>query len=197
MKRRDALKNTALVGGAAAISTSLLTLLQSCQRQSRLDWQPKFLSTDHAHLVSSLVDAILPATETPGGLDVKVDMFIDLVLEKMYDAAQQQEIVTEMNQFNEKCAAQFGKAFHQLDSDQKKTILQEEEANAPKFNGSVWGFHVGDQKPVGFVRSLKSLAILGYCTSKEIGKDVLNYDPVPGEYQGCIPFSDVGNVWSL
>ncbi len=30
-----------------------------------------------------------------------------------------------------------------------------------------------------------------------IGKNVLNYDPVPGPYQGCIPFTDVGKVWSL
>ena len=197
MKRREALKSTVLLGGSAVFSTSLLTLLQSCQQQSRLDWQPRFLSMDHAQLISSLVDTLLPATETPGALDVKVDLFIDLVFDKMYNEAEQQKTVEEMDQFNETCVSRFGKVFHQLDAGQKKAIVQEEEAKAPTINGSVWGTAVGEQKSVGFYRSLKSLAIWGYCTSEEIGKNVLNYDPVPGEYKGCIPFSDVGKVWSF
>lgn len=197
MKRRDALKRTALLGGTAAFSTSLLTLLQACQSQSRLEWQPQFLSVDHAQLVSGLVDTLLPATDTPGGLDVKVDMFIDLVFGKMYDETTRQEQVAEMDRFNETCITKFGKAFHQLDAGQRRAVLLEEEAQSPKYNGSVWGTAVGEQAPVGFYRSFKSLAIWGYCTSEEIGKNVLNYDPVPGPFQGCIPFSDVGKVWSL
>lgn len=50
---------------------------------------------------------------------------------------------------------------------------------------------------LGFYRSFKSLAIRGYCTSKEIGSEVLKYEPIPGPYQGCIPFEDVGKVYSL
>ena len=197
MKRREALKKTALLGGSAAVSTSLITLLQSCQQQPRLSWQPAFLSLDHARLVSSLVDSILPATDTPGGLDVKVDMFIDLVYNNMFDQAGQQQIVAQLDQFNSKCAARFGKAYHELDNEQKQAILQAEESESPKFNGSVWGTAVGEQDPVGFYRAFKSLAVWAYCTSEEIGKEVLNYDPIPGEYQGCIPFSEAGRVWSL
>ena len=197
MNRREALKNTAFLGGSAVFSTSLLTLLQSCQQQSRLDWQPGFLSVDHAQLISALVDTILPTTETPGALDVKLDMFIDLVFDKTYTEEEQKKKVEEMEQFNATCTARFGKVFHELNADQRRAILQDEEAGSPKFNGGVWGTAVGEQKPVGFYRSLKSLAIWGYCTSEEIGKNVLKYDPVPGEYKGCIPFSEVGKVWSL
>lgn len=196
MKRRDALKNTALLGGATAFSASFLSLFQACMEQPRLDWQPRFLSVDHAQLVSALVDTILPKTDTPGGLDVKVDMLIDLIYDQTYDEAGQKKIVEEMDRFNEKCVAKFGEVFHELDGSQRKTILEEEEANSPKFGGSVWGYPVGEQKPVGFYRSFKALAIRGYCTSEEIGKNVLSYDPIPGEYKGCIPRDDVGNVWS-
>jgi len=197
MNRRDALKNTALLGGTAALSTSLLGLLQSCQTQARLDWEPQFLATDQAQLVSALVDTILPTTDTPGGLDVKVDVFIDLVFQKMYDEAGQQQVVTEMEAFDEGCKTKFGKAFSDLDAEQKKTILQEAEANSPKSGRGVWGMTVEQTEPVGFYRSLKSLAVWGYCSSEEIGKNVLNYDPIPGPYQGCVPLSDVGKVYSL
>lgn len=197
MNRREALKNTALLGGTAVVSTSLLTLLQSCQQQPRLGWQPQFLNVNHAQLISSLVDTMLPATDTPGGLDVKVDLFIDLVFAKTMEEEAKKQKVAEMDEFNEMCAARFGKVFHQLDADQKKTILQDEESNSPTFNGGVWGTAVGEQEPVGFYRSLKSMAIWAYCSSEEIGKNVLNYDPIPGPFKGCIPFSDVGKVWSL
>lgn len=196
MNRRDALKHTALLGSATALSGSLLALLQACQSQSRTAWQPRFLSQPHARLVSALVDTLLPATDTPGGLDVQVDMFIDLVFDKMYDEAGKKTIVAELDGFDEKCVATFGKVFHELDPDQKHSLLEEEEARSPKFSPSVWGYPVGEQQPVGFYRSFKSLAIMAYFTSEEIGKNVLSYDPIPGTYKGCIPRRDVGNVWS-
>lgn len=197
MKRRDALKNTALLGGASLLTTSLFSLLQSCKSEPRLGWQPKFLSTEHAQLISSLVDTILPKTDTPGGLDVKVDMFMDLVFDRLYDEAGKQSVAAEMDQFNENCKAKFGKTFYELDAAQKTELLKAVDANSPKYNGQVWGTAVGEQKPVGFYRSMKSLAVWGYCTSEEVGRNVLNYDPLPGEYLGCIPLSDVGTVWSL
>ncbi len=197
MNRRDAIKNTALLGGTAALSTSLLGLLQSCQAQPRIDWEPKFLSVDQAQLVSALVDTILPTTDTPGGLDVNVDVFIDLVFHKMYDEAGQKQVVTDMEAFDENCKNTFGKSFAQLDVEQKKTVLQEAEANSPKSGRGVWGMTVEKTEPTGFYRSLKSMAVWGYCSSEEIGKNVLNYDPIPGPYQGCIPLSDVGKVYSL
>ncbi|MBX2873664.1 MAG: gluconate 2-dehydrogenase subunit 3 family protein [Saprospiraceae bacterium] len=197
MNRRDALKNTALLGGTAALSTSLLGLLQSCQTQARLDWEPQFLSTEQAQLVSSLVDTILPTTDTPGGLDVNVDVFIDLVFHKMYDETGQKQVVAEMEAFDERCKTKFDKVFADLDAEQKKSILQEAEANSPKGGRGVWGMTVEQTEAVGFYRSLKSMAVWGYCSSEEIGKNVLNYDPIPGPYQGCVPLSDVGKVYSL
>lgn len=197
MKRREALKKTALLGGAALLSTSLITLLDSCKAQNRLNWEPQFLDTEQAQLISSLVDTILPATDTPGALDVKVDIFLDLVFAKMYDAEAQQNLVKEMDQFNQTCQSKFGKIFYELDAEEKATILREAEAKAPKFARGVWGGAVEKQEPVGFYRSMKSMAIWAYCTSEKIGKEVLNYDPIPGDYQGCIPLSDVGKVWSL
>jgi len=197
MKRREALKNTALLGGTAVFSTALVTLWQACKEQPRLSWEPRFLSTEHAHLVTSLVDTILPTTDTPGGLDVKVDIMIDLMIDQVYDEATQEKLVAAMDQFNDQCVSKFGKVYYQLDGDQQKAMLQEAEDTDPKFGYSIWGYGVGEQKPIGFYRSFKSMAVMAYCTSEEIGKNVLNYDPVPGKYIGCLPFSEVGSVWSL
>ena len=154
------------------------------------------MSTQQAELITTLVDTILPKTATPGGLDVKVDVFVDLVFSQLYDEEGQKKIVAEMTAFDEKCQAKFGSRFSELTPPQRQELLQAEEATNAKYNGGVWGTAVGKQAPVGFYRSMKSLALWGYFSSEAISRDVLNYDPVPGDYQGCVPLSDIGNQWS-
>ncbi len=197
MERREALKKSFLVAGSAALAPSLLSILQSCKEQSRLNWKPEFLSIKQAELVSSLVDTILPKTTTPGALDMKVDMFIDQVFGKVYSEEGQKAMVIEMEAFDARSKEKFGDRFAELSSENKVAFLKEEEANCGKFNGKIWGTAAGEQEPVGFYRTLKSMALWGYFSSEEIGLNVLNYDPVPGPYQGCIPLADVGNTWSL
>lgn len=197
MNRRDALKKSALALGAAAGAPTLLSLLQACAKQDRLTWTPVFLKEDQAVFISSFVDFLLPKTETPGGLDVKADIFLDLMYAKTYDEAGQQNVVSEIEKFNSDCKAKYGNVFAELSSEDKAVCFQEHEANSPKFPKNVWGTAVGPREPVGFYRGLKSSVLWAYFSSEEIGKNVLNYDPIPGEYLGCIPLAEVGNTWSL
>lgn len=197
MDRRTALRKTAIIAGSTAMVPSLFSLLQSCKEQTRLDWQPTILSMEQAGMISALVDTILPKTTTPGGLDMKVDIFIDLVINKMFDEAGQQAIIGGITSFDADCTAKYGDPFRKLNPEERAAFLTEKEKDSGKFNGKVWGTAVGVQKPVGFYRTIKSLALWGYFTSEEIGKNVLSYDPIPGVYLGCIPRSDVGNSWSL
>lgn len=197
MNRRDALRKTALLASTAAAVPTLLSLLQSCAKQDRLTWTPQFLNEDQARFISAFVDTILPKTETPGALDVKTDIFIDLVYAKVYDKNAQENVVAEIEKFNATCKERFGDVFADLSTEDKAAMLKAADAESGKFNGNVWGTAVGKQEPVGFYRSLKSMTLSGYFSSEEIGKNYLSYDPIPGEYLGCIPLSDVGNTWSL
>jgi hypothetical protein len=197
MNRRNALRKTALLAGSAVAAPSLFSLLQSCKQQSRMEWTPQFLNEDQARFITSFVDTILPRTDTPGALDVKTDIFLDLVFAKTYDAKAQENVASEINKFNADCKASFGKVFADLNEEDKKAVLKKAESESGKFNPSVWGTAVGKQEPVGFYRSLKSMAIWGYFSSEQIGLNHLSYDPVPGEFKGCIPLTDVGNTWSL
>lgn len=197
MDRRKALQNTGLLAGATLVMPSLLSLLHSCKSETRPDWRPLFFTKAEALLVASLADTILPRTETPGALDVKVDIFLDKVFAKTYDTEAQEKMRSEMAAFNANCIRQFGDTFADLGETDRVAMLKSAEAGSGKFNSSVWGTAAGTQEPVGFYRSLKSMAIWAYFTSEEIGEKVLSYDPVPQEYDGCKPVSEVGNRWSL
>ena len=197
MDRRKAIQKSGLLAGAALTMPTLLSLMQSCKTEPRLNWQPLILTEEEAKTISAIVDMILPRTDTPGALDVKVDMFIDKVWAKTINEEAQHKIKAEIAAFNEKCKVDYGNVFINLNETGRIAVLNAAESSSGKFNPGVWGTTIGDQEHIGFYRSLKSMAVWAYFTSEEIGEKVLNYDPIPGEYLGCIPLSDVGNRWSL
>lgn len=190
-------RNAIIIGGSAIMGTALMSLLESCKQQPRVTWKPAFLSNDHAALVSAIVDTLLPRTSTPGGIDTKADIFIDKVYAETLSEDGKKSVLADITAFDDKCKKTYGSSFALLSTVDKQKCLEAEETSSPRLNGKVWGTTVGDQKSVGFYRGLKSMAVWAYCTSMEIGKNVLNYDPVPGEYIGCVELKEIGRVWSL
>ena len=162
-----------------------------------MDWKKQFFTNAEAECISALVDTILPRTETPGALDVNVDVFLDRIFAQTYDEAGQAKVRADIFAFNSKCKKIHGAIYSKLSDNDQVNVLQKEELDSGKYSQGVWGKAVGEQQPIGFYRSIKSMAIWAYCTSEKIGKEVLSYDPIPGEYLGCIPLSDIGNKWSL
>ncbi len=196
MDRRSAIKRAGLLGAAVAMPT-MLTILQSCKDEARLTWKPEFFSDTEAKTIATLLDMILPRTETPGALDVKADVFIDKVIAQTYDAEGQQHMRDEILGFNAKCMENHQANFIDLDEPKRIVVLKAEEKSSGKFSRGVWGKAIGPQEAIGFYRSMKSMAIWAYFTSEEIGEKVLSYDPIPGVYEGCKPLADIGNRWSL
>ena len=197
MDRRKVLQQTGLLAGASILMPSVVSLFQSCETVSRSDWKPLFFNVEESQTISALLDMILPRTETLGALDVKADVFIDKVIAATYNEADQKHIRSEIASFNLVCKEKYNGTFIELSKADRIKVLQQVEATSGKFNSGVWGTGVGDQEPIGFYRSMKSMAIWAYFTSEEIGENVLNYDPIPGKYEPCKPLSEIGNRWSL
>lgn len=176
--------------GATIAVPSIVSLLQSCKDEDRRVWEPELFTEKEAKTVSALVDTILPRTETPGALDVNADIFIDRIVARTYDTEAQKYLQDEIAQFNAGAETIYGEPFFDLDETRRAEILKVAEKKSGKFSPGIWGTSVGEQEPIGFYRSFKSMAIWAYLTSEEIGKNVLAYDPIPGNYDGCVPVSE-------
>ena len=197
MNRRNALKNTALLAGVSISGTAVSALFQSCQKENPLEWTPQFFTPEQARTVSALVDVILPRTSTPGALDLKVDIFVDAMIQKALSPADQQHIMKGYREFVTVAQDLYHRSFPELKPTEKQAVVNKAAAASNRFNPSIWGSPIGEQSPVDFFRRIKQFTLLGYFTSEEIGKNVLVYDPVPGEFNGCIPVDQVGNAWTL
>ncbi len=182
------------------VTPSVLGLMQSCTPDTPdLDWTPEFFTDGEARFITSYVDTLLPRTATPGGLDVGVDRFIDKVMAATTPADQRDDVPMRRGilDFDENARTRFGKVFYRLEAGQRAQLFSDSE-KSPRYQPAVWGTAVGEQPPIGFYRSLKSMALWAYLSSETIGTEVLNYDPVPGEYDGDIALSSVGGkAWSL
>lgn len=201
MKRRDALKGMGLSLGYAIATPSILSLLQSCKTEP-LIWNPVFLTQKEGTVITNLVDLILPVTETsPGALDVNVPEFLDLYAHKVYN--------NERKAKYKKGIQAIIKALNVLDADPSKLKIEDYDALLAKYLKSTKAQQKTyneetdeDNQDVIIYKALVDLrgsTIWAYKTSQQIGENVLAYDPVPGEQEGCISLEDAtgGKVWSL
>jgi hypothetical protein len=196
MNRREALKGTAMIFGYALTGSTVAALMQSCESGPKLDWTPKVLSKEQAQILSRIIDRVLPETETPGGLDVGVDQFIDKMLNNVFPEVIQNGFAGGIDSFNQEAKNLHGKDFVKLEGEQQDDVIRIFEEKSGPLPGSMWGFSFGEPKEFPFYRMMKELALIGYFHSEKIGKEVLAYNPIPGPYEGCIPYSDVGKIWT-
>ena len=201
MKRRDALKGMGLSLGYAIATPSILSLLQSCKTEP-LIWNPVFLTQKEGTVITNLVDLILPVTETsPGALDANIPEFLDLYAHKVYNDERKAKY--------KKGIQAIIKALNVLDADPSKLKIEDYDALLAKYLKSTKAQQKTyneetdeDNQDVIIYKALVDLrgsTIWAYKTSQQIGENVLAYDPVPGEQEGCISLEDAtgGKVWSL
>lgn len=172
MDRREAIRRTTLLLGGALSSSALAGVLSGCQATSGVDWTPVFLEQEQAQTVESLANCILPATETPGALEVGVPSFIDLMLKEAYNSEEQDRFTAGLSSLSASSQAQYNKPFSRCNLEEQTALLTELES--------------ANSTGPSFFRMAKELTLLGYFTSEPIMNNVLNYNPVPGKYEGCV-----------
>ena len=81
MNRRKALKNLGATIGITTLSPTILSIFESCQKNN----SNKLLSfnNEQFEFISSIIDIIIPRTDTPGAIDLNLNKFIDVYIEEV------------------------------------------------------------------------------------------------------------------
>lgn len=187
MNRRDALRRTAAITGMAIGSSVTVGLLESCQPSGKPTWPPIFLKQDEIKLISAIADILLPKTETVGALDLHVTEFIDLMLRDCFSDEEQKLFRESLNAFTSRVDKEYSNLFEECTTDEKTSIIDAEEVRSQE------QFSRTSNK--SFYQTVKELTLLGFFTSESVMKNMLNYDPIPGRYDGCIPFSNDDRIY--
>jgi hypothetical protein len=188
MDRREAIKRTAWLMGGVISAPAIAAVLNGCSSKPGIDWKPQFLSAEQAALVTKVSDFIIPKTDTPGASDVGVPSFIDLILKDVYSKEDQDRFTSGLQAFDDGAKTAYGDIFVDLDeADQQAYVKKIHDEAVQKERNT----DPAPKRP--FILMMKELTMLGYFTSEVGATQVLQYDPVPGSYKGCIPLSEAGN----
>ncbi|MFN5170211.1 MAG: gluconate 2-dehydrogenase subunit 3 family protein [Cyclobacteriaceae bacterium] len=190
MNRRDAIQRTALILGYAVSAPALMGILKGCKAAPELNYQPVFLSEEQAGVVSELAEILLPKTDTPGAKDVGVPRFIDQVVNECYAKEDQDRFLQGLQKFDEDARKAFGDSFvYGEPADQLAFVKQQHDEAVAMIKADP-----SAKRP--FILMVKELTLLGYFTSEPGATQVLQYEPVPGAYHGCVPLTEVGKTWA-
>lgn len=172
--RREAIRRTALLAGVALVPEWLDFAVSAQAPAGKI-----YLPTAQGAVLSAAAERILPRTNTPGALDVGVPAFIDRFYGEFMNPDERRLLVSVLDDIERAATDAHKTPFASLAPAQQDAVLRgiaaAQQAQAPSSFGL-----------------LRSLTVFGYFSSEQVGKRVLNYDPVPGAYDGCVPIEQVG-----
>ncbi len=192
-KRRDLLKTLGLGAG--------LVLSPSCQRafESGIDLSTPpvsgALGSEQLDVIATLAELIIPTTDTPGAIEAGVPAFIHKIVVDWYTQAEQQIFLDGLAELEAGAERHWSKGFLNLDAKQQGILLTEMEPPSEGAPGSGASVPPGASGEVPFYQKLKELTVLGYYTSEVAARSELDYQPVPGHYDGDARWDTESRQW--
>lgn len=196
MNRRQILQYTAWITGTAVSAPLAGALLSGCSKSDNNGTAATvggdsglpvlhFFSPDQFGRVKHLADTILPRTDSPSASDVNVHITVDSMLGLVFAEPHQRTFKHNWLAL-ERYLEQSG--FAQQDAERQAELLRTLELSTDAANADA------RQGLLDF----KQQVIAYYLTTEEVGRNFLNYVPIPGSYEPCISVDDVNNrAWAI
>lgn len=176
-----------MMSGAAISAPLLGTLISGCQESATVSSTHddlQFFDSEGFSTLQTIIDTILPKTDSPSATEVGVHHTIDTMVGTVYTSEEQEQYKTDL----ESLLTYLDKSFIDLSKTEKlNKLLSLESQDATVPEAAKNGF-----------KAIKQQTIAYYLSTEEVGTKFLNYLPVPGEYEGCIDLSSVnGKAWAI
>jgi len=181
MNRRELLKMVAAATGGVVIGGEFF--LAGCKNpDAGIGTSNTFTESDIAFL-DEVAETIFPKTSTPGAKDAKVGQYMTVMVNDCYDKKEQDAFHAGMKSLNEACNKMHGHDFMKAEPAHRKELLVALDKERAEYQKNK-----KKEDPNHYFQPFKQLTIMGYFTSKEGREGATNYQPVPGKYQGDIPY---------
>lgn len=201
MERRDAVKYISLLLGGAVIGGE--AFLTGCKTKtgSATDW-----TTEDVAYLNEIAETILPRTATPGAKDANVGQFMTVMVNDCYEAGDQKAFRNGLEKLDDASDKKFNAKFMSITPQQRQQLLIEVDKESKDYGTKVKEFntrenekekietgkgnkeYVRQKMDAHYFTMMKQLTLLGFFTSKEGMTKAMRYQPVPGRFDGCVPY---------
>lgn len=182
MNRRDALAATAKLLGGSIIGAQLF--LEGCvPKKDSTSFAP-----DDLDLLNEIGETIIPQTpDSPGAKTAKIGEFMQTIVADCYSAEEQATFFSGLQSIRERSEQKFDKDFMSLTPEQRHVLLVEIDKETQAQNPDT---------RTHYFKMLKQLTVWGYFSSQSGATEALRYVPIPGRYDGCVPYQEGEKAWA-
>jgi len=180
--------------GVAVSGSTVTSLLSGCQADDSPDWKPSFFTFDEARFIRELGETMLPRTGTPGAKDALVDRYLDMIRPLRFTEEQNAEYKSRLKEFMATARKELGIRFHKADPSRRQEWLTATDAKSYQVIKDSPDLPA-EQRP--FYLTLKEHILSAYFNSEKVAREYFAFDPIPGRYDPCIPFSEIGRAWAI
>lgn len=182
LTRRQAIIRMALWMGATAVGPRLL----AADFGTTPDPPAGYTPADFA-LLDEIGDTIIPATQVPGAKAVGIGVFMAMMMNDCYRAPAQAAFRAGLVEIARGYEARYGEKFVGGKAASRTAFLNElyfsaRKAQRPHLAGE------GRGENEHYFLTMKELTRLGYCTSEFASTQLFDWRPVPGRYDGNVPY---------
>lgn len=188
MNRREAISRVALLLGGTVIGAELFTDMACTSPSKKVN---DLFDPDQVVLLDEIAETILPRTSTPGAKDAKVGEFMTVMVRDCYTPEDQKVFIKGISDLDDACKKANGKGFMECTPPQRTSFLIRLDKEQKQYQK--------DKKPEDpnhYFTMMKQLTLLGYFTSEEGATKALRYVPIPGKYEGCVPYKKGDRAWA-
>ncbi|MEL7112784.1 MAG: gluconate 2-dehydrogenase subunit 3 family protein [Pseudomonadota bacterium] len=136
-------------------------------------------------LIAAVSDTLIPTTETAGAAGAGVPETLQALATEWGNDEFRAYWRSGLDQVSAALSSDTGAGFETLSPDERLAVLSAYDAKV--FDGEVED---------GFYRDFKSTVVTAYYMSEVGAAEELAYEPVPGDWIGCVPLSDYPKTWA-
>jgi hypothetical protein len=202
MDRRDAVKYISILVGGSIIGVD--AFLTGCKTKST---SPTEWSQDDIAYLNEIGETILPRTSTPGAKDANVGQFMTTMVNDCYEEGDRTAFREGMTKLNDASKKKFDKSFMEASPQQRHDLLVELDKESKDYQTKVNEFNANESKKEKdetakgnrnykkqrmsshYFMMMKQLTLLGFFTSEAGATKAIRYIPVPGRFDGCVPYT--------
>lgn len=166
MKRRELLKNIGL-GYAAFVSIPVWA------KNWKVDMLPASKAFQNEAILKSMIDTLIPKSDTPGALEQGVDKYVKAMLQAMHTAQEQKDFEVQLGKVDDVSKKISGKGF----IDNALSVRLEILKSISQESATEWK---------RFYRLFRNYSIQGYTGSEWYMTNVAGYVMAPGFSKGCV-----------
>lgn len=200
MDRRRVLKKIGYGSAAMVVTPQIINMLHSCKSNVN-KYLPIFFANNQFQFVSKIMDLVIPKTDIPGAIELKLPEFLDNYIVVVMNQNDKETILRRTNNFIKLILNETKKNgsmeinSNDLNTQLKKYFLASDKQiesweEAPKSQ---------ELEVYNYLIQIRSLTLNAFRLNEYIGEKVLAYDPIPGERKVCLDLKKTtgGKRWSL